>query len=111
VTGRLRRGDVVTVAAGSGFGGKPRLALVLQSDGYSELSTVVLALFTTETAGAALRPLIEPSDVNGLRQRSELMVDILVTTRREKVGEVLGRLAPADMARAERAVLLFLGFA
>jgi mRNA interferase MazF len=111
LTPAVSRGDVVLVAAGSGFGGKPRPALVIQADTYSGLSTIVLALFTTTLTGATLRPHLRPTTSNGLMQPSDLMVDILVTVRRDRIGDVLGRLSPADMTQVERALLVFLGFA
>ena len=106
----MRRGDVVTVAAGSGFGGKPRPALVVQADEFALAGTVVLALFTTSLNEMPyVRPRFQPGADNGLVAPSELMVDILITTRREKVGKVVGRLSGEDIARANRALLLFLG--
>ena len=39
------------------------------------------------------------------------MVDILVTARRDKLGEVMARLSRADMGRADRALAVFLGLA
>ncbi|HEV2818591.1 MAG TPA: type II toxin-antitoxin system PemK/MazF family toxin [Allosphingosinicella sp.] len=108
----MRRGDVVTVALGAGFGGKPRPALVIQSDLFDDLSTVVLALFTsTDNDVGNVRPSFEPDEKNGLIAPSELMVDILVTARRQKVGKVVGRLSAADMERTDRALAVFLGLA
>lgn len=108
----MKRGDVVTVAAGGGFGGKPRPALVIQADPFEDLSTVVVALFTsTENDVGHVRPSFEPDEENGLREPSELMVDILVTARLEKVGKVVGRLNRADMERVDRALAVFLGLA
>ena len=108
----LRRGDVVTVAAGGGFGGKPRPALVVQSDGFTELPTVVVALFTSTLVEASLiRPRFAPDANNGLLLVSDLMADILVTVRRNQVGEVIGSLSVSELARAEQALLLLMGFA
>lgn len=107
----LTRGDVVTVAAGGGFGGKPRPALVIQA-GAIRTTTVVLALFTSEVDRAEpVRPSFEPTELNGLRQRSELTVDVLVTVRREKIGAVPGSLRSEDMMRVDRALLALLGLA
>lgn len=101
----------MVVAAGGGFGGKPRPALVIQTDHYSGLSTVVLALFTTVLTDAHLRPRFEPSDNNGLRQTSDLMVDILVTARVDQIGQKAGALAAEEMTRVDRALITFLGLA
>ena len=47
----MKRGDLVTAAAGSGFGGKPRPALILQSDAYPT-GNLVLALVTSSLIAA-----------------------------------------------------------
>ena len=107
----MKRGDVVTVATGSGYGGKPRPALVIQADEYA-LSTVVVALFTGDLVDAPWsRPRFEPDEGNGLAKTSDLMVDILVTAPIAKVGKVVGQLGPEDMVRVDQALLVFLGLA
>ena len=107
----MTRGDIVTVAAGGGFGGKPRPALVLQSDDYPT-DTAVLALITsTLTPAETIRPRVVPDAANGLLQLSDVMIDILVTARREKVGAVIGHLSDEDIGRVERSLLIFLGMA
>ena len=109
----MKRGDVVIVATGGGFGGKPRPALVLQADEYLELDTVVLALFTSElsVAPTLLRPVFEPTEGNGLLARSELMLHVIITARRDRVARVAGALSPADMGRINQALVAFLGLA
>lgn len=68
--------------------------------------------FTTDPTEAPLfRLAIEPDVVNGLAERSSLMVDKVTTVRRSKLGERVGRLSDDDMVRLGRAVLVFLGFA
>lgn len=99
----------MTVAAGSGFGGKPRPALVIQSDEFQELTTVTLALFTTDLTGATLRPLVEAHRSNGLMKTSELMVDLPITVRREKVGEIIGRLSDYQIIQVDNSLRAFLG--
>lgn len=76
------------------------------------LSTLLVAPFTTaleETNPA--RPRFEPDAGNGLRETFDLMVDILITVRRDQVHQVVGRLSAADMARADSALMLIMGFA
>jgi mRNA interferase MazF len=106
----LKRGDVVTLAAGGGFGGKPRPALIVQGDEFARLGTVAAALFTGTLTGAAnVRPRFQPDQENGLIAPSELMVDILVTVRRERVGNVIGRLNEDQMGSVDAALAVFLG--
>jgi mRNA interferase MazF len=108
----LKRGDIVTIATGGGFGGKPRPALIIQADEFSGLATVAVALFTTELTDIPLARLhFEPSDENGLNSASDLMAHILVTAPRDRVGKVVGALSRDDMARVDRALLVFLGLA
>ena len=108
----MRRGDVVTVALGSGFGSKPRPALIVQSDAFDTPDTVIVALFTSDLREAQpVRPRFEPNETNGLRQTSDLMVDVLATARRSKIGSVIGRLGREEMVRADRAVVALLGLA
>ena len=108
----MKRGATVIVAAGSGYGSKPRPALVVQADDLAGLNTIILALFTTETGDTPrTRPRFEPDVDNGLRAPSDLMADILITVPRDRIGSVIGHLSRADMARAETALLMVLGFA
>src|SRR4051794_2665866 len=72
----MRRGDVVTVAAAGDYG-KPRPAVIVQSDAFPEgHASVVICQMTSEIVDAsAFRVTIEPSAENGLRIRSQVMAD------------------------------------
>lgn len=107
----MKRGDIVTVAAGSGFAGKPRPALVVQDDAYLEISTVVLALITSDTRASALSLSIPvaPSPANGLRVQSYVTAHDLVTVRVEKLDKHIGRLEEPLLRRVDHAIILFLG--
>ena len=72
----MNRGDLVTVAL-QGELGKPRPALVIQSDLFANLtSTVTIALLTSaELEIPIFRVPVEPSETNGLRTRSFVMID------------------------------------
>jgi mRNA interferase MazF len=68
--------------------------------------------FTTDPTDAPLIRLpVEPDEVNGLRDRSSLMVDKVTTVPRSKLGERVGRLGDDDMVRLGRAVVVFFGLA
>jgi mRNA interferase MazF len=108
----MRRGDLVTVAIPGGYG-KPRPALVLQSDRVRPIDSATVAPLTTEFIDDAddLRVEIMPSDENGLRHTSYVMIDKIGTIRRTKCGPRIGHLSEEDMARVNRALAVFLGFA
>jgi len=107
----MTRGDFVTVAVQGDFG-KPRPALVIQADQFSEHSSVtVLPVTSTLVAAPLLRITVEPSADNGLRKPSQVMVDKAVTIRREKIGKSIGRIDVNALIEIERCLALFLGIA
>ena len=107
----MKRGDLVTVAL-QGDTGKPRPALVLQSDLFSEHPSVTVLPVTSEMRGALLfRVTVEPLAANGLQKLSQVMVDKANTVAREKVGDVFGRLDDRTMMAVNQALILFLGLA
>ena len=108
----MRRGDLVTVAAAGDYG-KPRPAVVVQTDAFPEShASVVVCQLTSDLADAPdFRVTIEPKPENGLRQTSQVMADKPVTIRRERVGQKVGRLGDQDMARLGIALAFVFGLA
>lgn len=93
----MKRGDVVTVAP-SGDYGKPRPAVVIQSDALTETDSVLVCLITSLPVDArAFRLAVSDSPATGLRRPSYVMVDKIIATRRDKCGKVIGRLDEATM--------------
>ncbi len=108
----MRRGEIWSAAAGSGYVGKPRPVVIIQDDRFEATDSITVCAFTTDPTEAPLiRLLIEPDDLNGLRSPSSLMVDKITTVPRSKLGERIGRLGDGDMVRLGRAVLVFFGLA
>ena len=107
----MRRGEIWTVSGG-GYSGKPRPAVIIQDDRFDATASVTLCAFTSDPTDAPLFRLpIDPSDRNGLRSISRLMVDKITTIARDKLGERICRLDDDDMVRLNRAILVFLGLA
>ena len=107
----MKRGEVWT-ASGVGYAGKPRPAVIVQDDRFDATASVTICVFTTdETEAPLFRLPVTPSEHNGLRSVSRLMVDKLVTVAKERLGERIGRLDDADLVRLDRAVMVFLGLA
>ena len=109
---RLKRGDVVTVAASGDFG-KPRPAVIVQSDAFPEQHASVILCQMTSTVEDApdFRVTIQPSPANGLRATSQIMTDKPVTVRRERIGSRLGHLEGRELTRLNRALAFALGLA
>jgi mRNA interferase MazF len=108
----VKRGDVVVVAM-QGDQGKPRPAVVIQSDAFNEKhATITLCPVTTTILDAPLfRPTVDPSPTNGLRKVSQIMVDKMVSIPRDKIGPAVGSLDDLSMVRVNRAATLWLGLA
>lgn len=107
----MKRGDLVTVALPGDYG-KPRPALVIQSDLFDEHRSVTIMPFSREFRDTPLfRLTVEPTPANGLQKASQIMIDNMQTVPREKVGEVFGRLGDDTMVAVNRALLLWVGLA
>lgn len=108
----MKRGNVVTVAMQGDFG-KPRPALILQSDVFSDIhATVTVALISSDIIQAPIFRLdIEPSDSNGLTRPCQIQIDKIMSVRNEKIGPIIGELSDVMMVRVNRALALWLGLA
>lgn len=107
----MRRGDLVTVAL-QGDLGKPRPALVIQSDLFDTHPSVTILPVTSELRNAPLfRIAVNPNELNGLSRPSQVMVDKPQSITREKTGAVIGHLDDETMLAVNRALAVFLGFA
>ena len=108
----MRRGDLITVAAPGDYG-KPRPAVIVQTDAFPEShASVVVCQLTSELVDAPdFRVTVDPRPENGLRVMSQVMADKPVTIRRERIGKKIGRLSNQDMARLGAALAFVLGLA
>jgi mRNA interferase MazF len=107
----MRRGDLVTVVLQGAYG-RPRPALVIQSDLFAQHPSVTILPVTSELRETPLfRVAVTPSIDNGLRKPSQVMVDKTQSVPREKIGEVFGHLDDETLLTVNRALAVFLGFA
>ena len=107
----MRCGDLVTVAAPGDYG-KPRPALVIQSDLFEALPSVTVCLITSELRDAPIfRITVDPSAENGLRRISQIQVDKVMTVARGRLGATIGRLDDATLLKVNRSLAVFVGIA
>ncbi len=108
----FKRGSIVSISVQGDFG-KPKPALLIQSDMFNEAhATLTVLLISSELIDAPLfRLTIEPDQSNGLTQQSQIQVDKAMTVRREKVGQVIGRVDDAMMVQVNRALAIWIGLA
>ena len=107
----VSRGEIWSVSGGV-YASKPRPALILQSDQFSETGSITVAPFTTDPTEAPLfRLAIVANPENGLRSSCSIMIDKVTTIPRANLGSRIGRLSDDDVMRVNRAVIVFLGVA
>ena len=107
----MKRGNFVPVAIQGDFG-KPRPALVIQSDHFDAHATVTVLLVSSTLADAPLlRVTVEPDGQNGLNRTSQIMVDKAMTLRRERIGAPFGMANDQLMLEVSRLLAVFLGVA
>ncbi len=105
----MRRGDLVVIVS-SGDYGKPRPALVIQADDFSEHPSLTVLPLSSDVYDLPLfRITVEPSKANGPRLRSQVMVDKAMTIPRVKVGGRIGSLDQTTPAATSKALSVFLG--
>jgi mRNA interferase MazF len=107
----VKRGDVVIVSAPGDFG-KPRPAAVVQADSLGEagLQSTVICLISSQNMDAPyIRMDLEPTEKNGLDRRSQIMVDKLVTVRKERISKVIGTLTRQEVQKLNRMLAFVMG--
>jgi mRNA interferase MazF len=107
----VKRGDIVTVSAPGDYG-KPRPAVVVQSDALNAADSVLVALVTSAlTASPLYRLALEPTPTNGLKAASQVMIDKVLAYPREKCGPVIGHLSGGDMLVLNNMLSVMIGLA
>jgi len=105
----MQRGDLVTVAL-RGDAGKPRPALVIQTDHFTDLATVVVLPLTSTLLDLPLvRVTTEPLPATGLQQRSQVMISRPQFVPRAKLGPVIGHIDTATLLEVTRRLAVLLG--
>lgn len=105
----LRRGDLV-VSTFSGDYGKPRPAVLVQSDLFNtDHDSLLLCPISSELTELRLfRIRLPASSSTGLRKESEAMVDKLTVSKRSRISRRIGRLSTSQMIELDGALRLWL---
>jgi mRNA interferase MazF len=107
----MRRGDLIVVAAPGDYG-KPRPAVVIQSDALEATGSLLVCLLTTTQRPAPFYRLpLEATPENGLRDPSDVMVDKIFALPRGKCGAPIGRLTRAQILALNHILSLVVGLA
>ena len=107
----MNRGDIVLVATPGDYG-KPRPALVIQSDLFAEHPSATICLLTSHLQDTPLfRYDLSPCPSNGLSSPSQVQIDKIMSVPRQKIGLVIGLLADKQMTEITRLLALWVGVA
>ena len=111
MAGTVKRGDIVTTPAPADYG-KPRPAVVVQSDALNAADSVLVALFTNAITNARLyRLTVAPAPANGLNAVSQVMVDKVLACPRANCGPVIGHLSGTDRLALNSMLSVMIGLA
>lgn len=101
----LKRGDVILVVASGDFG-KPRPALVVQSNLFNvtHASVTVCPITSTLVDAPMFRIQLESTRANGLHKTSQVMVDKVQTLKRERFRQRVGVISGKDMDQVDSAL-------
>jgi len=109
---RLKRGEIWTAADDAQYTEKPRPVVIIQNAHFDVLDSITICGFTKDPTDLPLfRVLIEASKLNGLQFSSRIMVDKILTIRKNRLGYRIGRLEHKDIVRLDRVIATFLGLA
>lgn len=105
----MKRGELVLVAPPGEFG-KPRPALIIQSDAAFPSGNFTYLPITTDLLRVpGVRIPLEPNSQNGLRQPSEIMVDMIQTSSLARFDGIIGTIDAASLQLVEASLALHLG--
>ena len=107
----MKRGDIVTVAAPGDYG-KPRPAVVIQSDWLANTDSVLVVLMTSVLAETPIYRLsVEATPKTGLKVDSQVMVEKILAVPREKCGPTVGRLDETALIALNHMLSVVIGLA
>ena len=104
-----QRGDVVVCVLAGDYG-KPRPAVVVQSDLFNPThASITVCPVTSEKANAPLFRLPLRAGRHGLRQSCWIMTDKITSIRRERISQKIGALDAPEIRSLEESLQRWLG--
>lgn len=105
----MQRGDIVTCVL-SGDYGKPRPAVIVQSDLFNPThASIVVCPITSHLVEAPLfRLLLAPDKSTGITIISQIMIDKITAIKSEKIAKKIGKLSSSEILKLDEALRLWL---
>ena len=93
----MKQGDIIAVSLPGDYG-KPRPAVIIQSDAFEHLHSITVLPLTSHVLSLErCRVVLNPTEQNGLQKVSQIMVEKASTVPRDRAGQLIGRLSPEDV--------------
>ncbi len=107
----MKRGAIVIVAAKGAYTGKPRPAVVVQSDLFNPThASVTVCPVTSDCVDAPLFRLnLPPGPRTGLRTMSQIMIDKIVSVPRTAINREIGRCEAGELDAIDDGLRRWLG--
>jgi len=107
----MKRGAVVVVAAHGAYTGKPRPALVVQSDLFNPThASLTICPITSDCVDAPLfRLTLPPGPRTGLKSVSQVMIDKIVSVPRGAISAEIGECDARELQAVEDGLRRWLG--
>ena len=107
----MKRGAIVVVATRGSHTGKPRPALVVQSDLFNPThASVTVCPITSDCVDAPLfRLTLPPGSRTGLRGVSQIMIDKIVSVPRAAISDEIGECDARELDAVDDGVRRWLG--
>jgi mRNA interferase MazF len=107
----VKRGAIVVVAARGAYTGKPRPALVVQSDLFNPThASITICPITSDCVDAPLfRLSVPPGSRTGLKSVSQVMIDKIVSVPRSAITEEIGECEAREVEAIEDGLRRWLG--
>ena len=107
----MKRGAIVVVAARGAYTGKPRPALVVQSDLFNPThASITICPITTDCVDAPLfRLTLPPGSRTGLESVSQVMIDKIVSVPRTAISAEIGECDVRELEAVDDGLRRWLG--
>jgi mRNA interferase MazF len=109
----VKRGAIVVVAARGPYTGKPRPAVIVQSDLFNPThASVTVCPITSDIVDAPLfRLTLLPGSRTGLKSVSQVMIDKIVAVPRSAITEEIGECDSRELEAVSEGLRCWLGLA
>lgn len=107
----MKRGSIVVVAARGAYTGKPRPALVVQSDLFNPThASITICPITSDCVDAPLfRLTLPPGSRTGLKSVSQVMIDKIVSVPRTAISAEIGECDVREIEAVDDGLRRWLG--